>query len=148
MGVLDFLFKGMGFEGEEKPTKKPKKKTSVIPVEENVVKKDMKRSENFDLFTAASFPTSSTNNYTEAAKSMLVHEPKSNKDIQIIVDTLRRHESAIVNLGALTPADAEKILDFLSGAVYALKGNLRRLEGDLFLLTPEGINIVSPTDNK
>lgn len=144
MGLFNFLFKGMGFEDDNKTSSKKSKKKSSNFVADDLVEKTKPVITSNIKITA---PNTFSNNYNSVEMgntNLLVHVPKNNKDIQLIVDTLRRRESAIVNLGALTPADAEKIIDFLSGAIYALKGNLRRLEGDLFLLTPEGINVVSP----
>ncbi len=143
MGLFNFLFKGMGFEDDKSTAKKPKKKSNIIQADDLVEKTKPVITSNIKIAAPSTF----SNNYNSMEMgntNLLVHVPKNNKDIQLIVDTLRRRESAIVNLGALTPNEAEKIIDFLSGAVYALKGNLRRLEGDLFLLTPEGINVVSP----
>lgn len=147
MGFFNYLFKGMGFESDTQTGKK-QKKSSIIEGEDLVEKRPLEQPKKTPVTTdlKISAPVNTSNNFEMGNSNMLVHVPKSNKDIQLIVDTLRKRESAIVNLGALTPADASKIIDFLSGAVYALKGNLRRLEGDLFLLTPEGINVVSPDD--
>lgn len=78
-------------------------------------------------------------------KNLIIYAPKDNKDIKILIECLRRKESCIVNLGQLKQIDADKILQFLSGAVYALKGSIKRLQGDLFLMTPEGINIMTQT---
>lgn len=76
-------------------------------------------------------------------KNLIIYEPKDNKDIKILVECLRRNEACIVNLGLLKQSDADKILQFLSGAVYALRGSIKRLQGDLFLMTPESINIMT-----
>ena len=148
MGFFNYLFKGLGFESDKK-AKQPD--TSIIEGDDLVKKQEspLSMEEKRPYVTEdikISAPVNTSNNFEMGNTNMLVHVPKSNKDIQLIVDTLRRRESAIVNLGALSQADASKIIDFLSGAVYALKGNLRRLEGDLFLLTPEGINVVSPDE--
>ena len=36
------------------------------------------------------------------------------------------------------------MLDCTSGAIYALNGNIRHVDNNIFLLTPEGFNIKTP----
>lgn len=110
---------------------------------------------NFDNGLANSFVVNEFKNPSEViaqipnlpgelgGKNLIIYEPKDNKDIKILVECLRRNEACIVNLGLLKQSDADKILQFLSGAVYALRGSIKRLQGDLFLMTPEGINIMT-----
>ena len=40
----------------------------------------------------------------------------------------------------------QRILDFLSGAVYALGGSMQRINGTIFLLTPYGVSISAGGD--
>ncbi len=153
MGLMNFIFKGLGFEGRKEKPKDKQKTSSLIKNEKgnflnNEITfseiKSVPQSNNINMTNLSGAPSG----INSGAKNMLIYVPKNNKDIQIIVDALRRHESAIVNLGFLNGADTQKIIDFLSGAVYALRGNIRKLENNLFLLTPEEVNVVAPPDNK
>ncbi len=150
MGFINFIMKGVGFsDGQQKKPAKKAPSTSIIPNE---------KYSNFDNGMAKTFATSSIDssavnlsqipafNGAMAGKNVVIYAPKTDKDIQLLIECLRRHESCIVNLGNLQNTEAEKVLDFLSGAVYALRGGIRRLQGDLFLLTPEGINIMTQTN--
>ena len=69
-------------------------------------------------------------------------EPKSMSEIQQVVDYLKQGQTVAVNLEGLSSADMERILDFLSGAIYGLNGSIHRWNGDLFLLAPEGHKIL------
>ena len=71
-------------------------------------------------------------------------EPTTHKEIQKVVDYLKQGQSVAVNLEGISSADRERILDFLSGALYGLNGSIHRWHGDLFLLTPEGHKILKP----
>lgn len=150
MGLFNSIMKGMGFDGKESLEKDKKQEM------EN--KTDNKYS-NFDNGLANSFVVNEFKNNADitsqipnlsggiGGSNMVIYSPKDNKDIKLLVDCLRRKEACIVNLGLLKAQDAEKILQFLSGAVYALKGSIKRLQGDLFLMTPEGINIMTQAKN-
>jgi len=147
MGLFNSIFRGMGFEGDDNSHGKNTKEASV-KLENN------EKYSNFDNGLANSFAvnefkssgdiTKNITNFTGiAGRNLIIYAPKDNNDIKILVECLRRKESCIVNLGQLKPADADKILQFVSGAVYALKGSIKRLQGDLFLMAPDGVNIMT-----
>ena len=63
-------------------------------------------------------------------------------EIQQVVDYLKQGQTVAVNLQGLSTADMERILDFLSGAIYGINGSIHRWHEDLFLLAPEGHKIL------
>ena len=50
----------------------------------------------------------------------------------------------MLNLDGISDDEAQRMLDFSSGAVYALSGSIQRVSGNIFLLTPEGLGIIAP----
>lgn len=142
MGFFDWVMHGLGFENTEKKEKKSKTKT---------VTQDDKYA-NFNLHEkvteenkSATQPmnTSAFNNFgIQAESNIIMVEPKSMSEIQQVVDYLKQGQSVAVNLEGLSSADMERILDFLSGAIYGLNGSIHRWHGDLFLLAPEGHKIL------
>ena len=48
-----------------------------------------------------------------------------------------------LNIGAVQAASQDEVvvLDFLNGAIFALKGSINRLTQDLYLITPENLKI-------
>lgn len=83
-----------------------------------------------------------------ANRNVVLYSPKSFEDVQMLIDFLKRHEPAVVDLAGVADASAQRILDFLSGAIYALSGSIHRISGSIFLLTPSGVNITVPSDIK
>ena len=83
-----------------------------------------------------------------ANQNVVLYSPKSFEDVQMLIDFLKRHEPAVVDLAGVADASAQRILDFLSGAIYALSGSIHRISGSIFLLTPSGVNITVPSDIK
>jgi cell division inhibitor SepF len=57
---------------------------------------------------------------------VLIYKPVSYEDTQSIIDNLKEKKPIIVNLDELDTDVAQRILDFISGAVYALSGNIRK----------------------
>jgi len=50
----------------------------------------------------------------------------------------------MLNLDGISDDEAQRMLDFASGAVYALTGSIQRVSGNIFVLTPEGLGIIHP----
>ena len=82
--------------------------------------------------------------------NVTIMSPKSFMDVQDMIDNLRRNESIIVNLEGLESDSAQRILDFLSGAAYALGGSMRRVKEmhSTFLVTPQGTGITDTNDDR
>ena len=64
-------------------------------------------------------------------------------------DYLKNRSAVVVNLKRVTPDQAKRIIDFLSGTIYAIGGQLQKLGGGIFLATPNNYNIEGTiTDEK
>jgi cell division inhibitor SepF len=79
-----------------------------------------------------------------AYQNIVMYNPKTLNDVQGLIDYLKRGEPAIINLNDIVPDDAQRILDFMSGAIYALNGNIHRVVANIFLLSPDGVEITVP----
>ena len=79
--------------------------------------------------------------------SVIIYQPRSAEDVQVLMNYLKRKEPAIINLDGTDEDVAQRILDFISGAIYALCGSVHRISSNIFLLTPEGVDIAIPYDN-
>ena len=70
-----------------------------------------------------------------------VIKPTSMEDTSEIADTLRDKCTVVLNLEGIDVELAQRIIDFSSGACYALDGNLQMVSSYIFILTPYGIEI-------
>ena len=82
--------------------------------------------------------------------NVTITSPKSFMDVQDMIEKLRRNESIIVNLEGIELESAQRILDFLSGASYAIGGSMRRVKEmhSTFLVTPHGTGITDTNDDR
>ena len=87
---------------------------------------------------------SSSNMGGYGSKNVVFFYPKSYDEVQRLIDYLKQGESVMLNLDSMSDAEAQRMLDFASGSVYALNGSIQRVSGNIFLLTPEGLNIMVP----
>lgn len=77
----------------------------------------------------------------EAENKMILLEPRAYSESQQIADYLKNRNAVVVNLKRVTPDQAKRIVDFLSGTLYAIGGDLQKLGGGIFLCTPNNINV-------
>ena len=75
------------------------------------------------------------------SKNFVFFKPKTYDDVTNLVEFMRQGEPAIINLDDISSEEAQRTLDFISGAVCALQGNIKRVTGNIFLIAPDGYNI-------
>ena len=78
---------------------------------------------------------------TDSENKMILLEPRAYSESQQIADYLKNRSAVVVNLKRVTPDQAKRIVDFLSGTLYAIGGDLQKLGGGIFLCTPNNINV-------
>jgi cell division inhibitor SepF len=74
---------------------------------------------------------------------IFVRWPKDREDARICADCLRARRAVVVNLTQLDTNQALRVFDFLTGAAYALGGQIEQAGEGIFLLTPKDIEILS-----
>ena len=76
-----------------------------------------------------------------AGSKMMLLEPRAYSESQQIADYLKNRSAVVVNLKRVTPDQAKRIVDFLSGTLYAIEGGLQKLGGGIFLCTPSSVPV-------
>ncbi|MDE6276361.1 MAG: cell division protein SepF [Clostridia bacterium] len=74
-------------------------------------------------------------------QNILIVTPKTLSEVQDIIDNLRNRQAIIVEFNRINQKYAQRILDFLNGAIYALGGCEQRIADNMFLFTPGGVSI-------
>lgn len=77
---------------------------------------------------------------------LMVIEPKSFDECPKLVDNLKTKKPVILNLERLENETARKIFDFLSGATYALDGNVQKVANNIFIFAPENVDVTAGAD--
>ena len=72
---------------------------------------------------------------------MMVLQPRSFEDTQMVIDQLVMGKAVVLNLETLKQEAAQRVLDFVSGAIYAVSGNIRKVSKGVFILVPQGVDI-------
>ena len=75
-------------------------------------------------------------------------EPRVFAETQDIADELKSNRAALVNLTKIDSVPKKRIVDFLSGTVYALEGDIQKVGADIFLCTPNSFGVEGEISDK
>ena len=76
-----------------------------------------------------------------SSMEVCVIKPTSVEDSREITETLLSGRTVILNLEGLDLEIAQRIIDFTSGATFAISGNLQKISNYIFLVTPTNVDI-------
>lgn len=103
-------------------------------VEEEVVETPSRlRQTNNNVINLKSVKTSSS--------KVILCEPRTFDEAQQIADHIVGKRAVVINLQRVERYEAKRIVDFLSGAVYAVNGVIQRLGSETFLCAPDNIDV-------
>ena len=116
-------------------------------LENEYTQTEVEINEDSDIETAQKFSSDkdkknvvSLTSIQNQAKVMLL-EPHSYDEVQEIADHLKNRKSVVINLQRLPHEQAKRIVDFVSGTVYAIGGDIQKLGVNIFLCTPDNVNV-------
>lgn len=99
----------------------------------------------FEKFTSE-VPTIQTETVNLGMHAFTVFSPRSIDDVSKVIDYCRKRSAALVRFVVERDEDVavfQRLLDFISGAIYALDGRVQPLGNDYYLLLPAGMEFKS-----
>jgi cell division inhibitor SepF len=82
------------------------------------------------------------NIHTNNQFKVIIIQPETIDDAQEICDHLKSKKAVVVNLEGLGKEEAQRIVDFLSGAVYALDGGIQKVSYGIFVIAPNNVDLM------
>ncbi len=83
----------------------------------------------------------------QPSSKVVLYEPKSYNEVQEIADNILNRRAVVINLQRIDSTQAKRIVDFLSGTVYAVKGDIQKLGLSTFLCTPDNVDVTGTISN-
>ncbi|WOV86184.1 cell division protein SepF [Sporosarcina oncorhynchi] len=77
----------------------------------------------------------------QKSSKVILFEPRVYAEAQDISEHLKNKRAVVVNLQRIERDQGIRIVDFLSGTVYALGGDIQRIGTDIFLCVPENVEV-------
>ncbi|MEH6946271.1 cell division protein SepF [Bacillus sp. JJ634] len=97
--------------------------------------------------TSKPAPVNASNNNIVSLQSVqksskvVLLEPRAYADAQEVADHLNNKRAVVVNLQRIQRDQGKRIVDFLSGTVYAINGDIQKIGTDIFLCTPANVDV-------
>ena len=138
--------------GTQSREKQPSPTTKTRPaVRENVPTNETKKvielhqssTKNVQIEQRTARPTSQPK--TGLAGKITVMEPRAYSEAMTIAKRIIAGEATLVNFRLVEEKQARRIVDFLTGTVYALDGDIKRVGDEIFVCTRNGLEIDSST---
>ena len=131
----DFFDDEDDFEEAPKKSFFKKNKKSVYDNDEDEYYEDRKSSISGNKVTPMRQPA------RRASMEVCVSKPTAVDYARVITETLLSGRTVILNLEGLDLEIAQRIIDFTSGATFAINGNLQKISNYIFLVTPTNVDI-------
>ena len=79
---------------------------------------------------------------TGAKQEVVLFRPVSFGDTTKAADALRSSKAVVLNLENVDKAMSRRVVDFLSGCVYALSGSVKKVAQSAYLFCPHNMDVV------
>ena len=80
-------------------------------------------------------------------QEVVLFRPGTFNDTSKAADDLRNRKAVIVNMENVDKAMARRVVDFLSGCVYALEGNVKKVAQSAYIFCPKNVEIHGDLEN-
>lgn len=81
------------------------------------------------------------NNRNVRSNQVYVIKPTDFNDAQEVADGLKAGKPTVINMEGMGVDAAQRIIDFIGGACYALDGTLQAISGNIFIASPNNVEV-------
>lgn len=79
--------------------------------------------------------------HTTISAKVKIVKPSTYEEAADICDDVKNRNIVVINTTGLEQRIAQRLLDFLGGASYALSGNLEEIEKGVYLISPSNVEV-------
>ena len=97
--------------------------------------------------SAPSFGGQVLNMSSSGKQEVVLFHAKTFDDAAKAADELRRKKAVILNMENVDKALTRRVVDFLSGSVYALDGSVKKIAQSTYLFCPHNMDVVGDLEN-
>jgi len=99
-------------------------------------------------FTKKSQQNKVVNIHSNNQFKVVIMQPETFDDAREVCDHLKSKKPVVVNLENLNKETAQRVVDFLSGSVYGLDGEIQKVSTGIFLIAPSNVDIMGELDGE
>ncbi|WP_309122904.1 cell division protein SepF [Paenibacillus sp.] len=134
MGMMNRIFNFLGLQEEEEVAERE-------PAYEAQEDSEREREREREAGEYRKVKNNVVSLHAQKSSKLVLCEPRNYEETQDIADHLRSRRAILVNLQRVRPEQAMRIVDFLSGTVYALNGAISKVGPNIFVCTPDSVEI-------
>ena len=86
-------------------------------------------------------------NMSSGKQEVVLFQAKTFDDAARAADELRKRKAIILNMENVDKALTRRVVDFLSGSVYALDGSVKKIAQSTYLFCPHNMDVVGDLEN-
>ncbi len=83
---------------------------------------------------------------SHGTSEMVLIEPRTFEEMPQVIDALRQQKSIILNMTLIRQEEAQRAVDFVAGGTYAIDGHYERIGDNIFLFTPNCVQVSTPSN--
>lgn len=100
------------------------------------------------IFLAQKKQNKVVNIHTATSAKVVIIKPNDYDDATNICDNLKNRKIVVINTTALELKTAQRLLDFVGGATYALAGEFQQVEKGVYIVSPSNVEVSSELKNE
>jgi cell division inhibitor SepF len=112
-------------------------------LQDDIVEEKYQPPQYLQTFTKKSQNSKVVNIHSNNQFKVIIMQPETFDDAREVCDQLKNKKPVVVNLESLTKETAQRVIDFLSGSVYALDGDIQRVSTGIYMIAPSNVDIMS-----
>ena len=136
---------------EPAPRRAPSRRAAPAPIEEEEEDDDY----GFGMTPAAPVAAAPATNFsgrvvnmtTGAKQEVVLFRPANFGETTKAADALRSNKAVVLNLENVDKAMSRRVVDFLSGCVYALSGSVKKIAQSAYIFCPHNMDVVGDLES-
>ncbi len=129
------------YDEEPERVEKPAKRSFFSKKEKTPVEEEVEEPRPRSATTKILPMRHNTRRHESEDMEVCIIKPNSIEDAREITETLMNGRTVLLNMEGVNLDIAQRIMDFTSGSCFALGGNLQKVSGYIFVLTPSNVEI-------
>ncbi len=125
---------------EQQSTQPPKRFETARPIR-SIPPRQQQEEEIYESQKRVTRQSTPMRSAASSGLEVIIKRPTTFDDAQEICDLLKSEHAIIINLERLEHEHAQKMMDFIAGAIYALDAKIHQISGYIFCISPEKVDI-------
>lgn len=136
--LLNKMLNLVGWEAEEEQ----EIEEPMDDLQDDIKEESYQQPKYLQSFSKKSQQNKVVNIHTNNQFKVVIMQPETFDEARDICDHLKNKKPVVVNLETISKETAQRIVDFLSGSVYALDGDIQKVSAGIFLVAPNNVDVM------